>query len=63
MSWVLFIVIVTFNGAATTSQEFSTPAACDSAAENVRNELKAPLNEDNYRVFCLSKATGDAKRD
>lgn len=59
MTWILFIIVASYQGPAVTAAEFSNYDACEKAAKNI----SAIFNK-NYSAFdaiCVQKDTGETK--
>ena len=61
MTWILFIIVASYQGPAITTAEFSTQNACETAAKSI----SAILNKDysGFDAICVYKATGEPKND
>ncbi|HGV0794595.1 TPA: hypothetical protein ACNBW6_003815 [Escherichia coli] len=59
MTWILFIIVASYQGPAVTTAEFSNHDACEKAAENISAIFNK--NYSGFDAICIQKATGETK--
>lgn len=58
MTWILFIIVASYQGPATTA-EFSNLNACENAAKNISAIFNK--NYSGFDAICVQKDTGETK--
>lgn len=59
MTWILFIIVATYQGPAVATAEFSNHDACEKAAKNISAIFNK--NYSGFDTICVQKATGERK--
>lgn len=59
MTWILFIIVASYQGPAVTTAEFSNHNACEKAAKNISEIFNK--NYSGFDTICVQKATGETK--
>nr|DAK90736.1 MAG TPA: hypothetical protein [Caudoviricetes sp.] len=59
MTWILFIIVASYQGPAVATAEFSNYDACEKAAKNI----SAIFNKNyiGFDAICVQKGTGETK--
>lgn len=59
MTWILFIIVASYQGQAVTTAEFSNHNACENAAKNISAIFNK--NYSDFDAICVQKGTGETK--
>ena len=59
MTWILFIIVASYQGPAVTTAEFSNYDACEKAAKNISAIFNKHYS--GFDAICVQKSTGEKK--
>lgn len=59
MTWILFIIVASYQGPAVTTAEFSNHNACENAAKNISAIFNKKYSR--FDAICIQKGTGETK--